>query len=79
MPALRSNIEDVRLRALMLALALSFGLTAGMDAKQKPAISRAKAAKPVKKARKTAKKSKAYKQSRAAKVKPRKAPKRRSA
>jgi hypothetical protein len=68
----------MRLRALMLALALSFGLTAGMDAKQKPTVSRAKAARQVKKARKVSRKSKPYKQSKAAKVKPRKAPKRRT-
>ena len=69
----------MRVRALALALALSFGLTASMEAKQKPAVYRAKIAKTRKKAWKAAKKSKAYKQSRAAKVKPRKAPKRRRA
>ena len=69
----------MRWRALALALALSFGLTASMEAKQKPAVYRAKIAKTRKKAWKAAKKSKAYKQSRAAKVKPRKAPKRRTA
>ena len=50
-----------------------------MEAKQKPAVYRAKIAKTRKKAWKAAKKSEAYKQSRAAKVKPRKAPKRRTA
>jgi hypothetical protein len=69
----------MKLRALALALALSFGLTASMEGKQKPPAYRAKAVKNVKKSRKAAKKSKAYKQSRAAKVKPRKAPKHRSA
>jgi len=69
----------MRVRALALALALSFGLTAGMEAKQKPAVYHAKIAKTRKKAWKAAKKSKAYKQSRAAKVKPRKAPKHRTA
>jgi flagellar basal body L-ring protein FlgH len=68
----------MRLRALALALALSFGLTAGMEAKQKPAVQRAKIAKTRKKAWKPGKKSKAYKQSKAAKVKPRKAPKHRA-
>jgi hypothetical protein len=63
---------------LALALVLSFGLTAGMDAKQKPAVHSAKIAKTRKKAWKAAKNSKAYKQSRSAKVKPRKAPKHRT-
>jgi hypothetical protein len=69
----------MRVRALALALALSFGLTASMEAKQKPAVYRAKIAKTRKKAWKAAKKTKAYKQSRAAKIKLRKAPKRRTA
>jgi hypothetical protein len=68
----------MRWRTLALALALSCGLTGSVEAKQKPAVYRSKAAKKAaKKARKASKKSKAYKQSRAAKVKPRKAPKHR--
>ena len=59
---------------MALALALSFGSTAGMEAKQKPAVQRSKAMKKARKAPKT----KRYKQSKAAKVKPRKAPKRRA-
>jgi hypothetical protein len=66
----------MRLRALVLALALSFGLTASMEAKQKPAVHRAKTKNKAWKPRKFSK-SKASKQSRAAKVKPRKAPKHR--
>ena len=67
----------MRLRALALALALSFGMTAGLEAAQKPAVHRAKARTKAWKPRKF--KPKVYKQSRAAKVKPRKAPKRRAA
>ena len=66
----------MRLRAVALALALSFGLTGSMEAKQKPAVHHSKASK-ARKARKV-RKSKASKQSKAAKVKPRKAPKRRA-
>ena len=70
----------MRWRALALALALTFGsTTAVVQAKQTPAQKRAKAIKKsAKKAQKAAKKSKAYKQSKAAKVKPRKAPKRKA-
>jgi hypothetical protein len=69
----------MRWRALALALVLSFGLTSGMEAKQKPYTTQAKAVKNAKKAaRKAAKKSKGYKLSKASKVKPRKAPKRRA-
>ena len=67
----------MRLRAFALALALSFGLTASMDARQKPAVHQSKAMKKAaKKARAAVKKSKGYKQSKVAKVKPRKASKR---
>jgi hypothetical protein len=69
----------MRWRALVLALALTFGSTVVVEAKQTPAQKRAKAIKKsAKKAQKAAKKSKAYKQSKAAKVKPRKAPKRKA-
>jgi hypothetical protein len=67
----------MRLRALALALALSLGLTAGMEAKQKQGISRSKAAKQtakrVRKAPMSHATRRASKQSKAAKVKPRKA------
>jgi hypothetical protein len=67
----------MRWRALVLALALTFGSTGVIEARQTPAQKRSKALKKsAKRARKAAKKSKAYKQSKAAKVKPRKAPKR---
>ena len=65
------------MRALVLALALSFGFSASVEAKQKPAVHRTKATKKAWKPGKVSK-SKAYKQSRAAKVKPRKAPKHRA-
>ncbi|MGA2269385.1 MAG: hypothetical protein ABSH44_13020 [Bryobacteraceae bacterium] len=65
----------MRLRAVALALALSFGLTGSMEAKQRPAVHRSKTSK-ARKAPK-ARRSKASKQSKAAKVKPRKAPKHR--
>jgi hypothetical protein len=70
---------------LALALALSFGLTTSMEAKPKDGILRGKAAtKASKKANKKAQKAssratkRASKQSRAARVKPRKAPKHRA-
>ena len=76
-------MEAMRWRALLLALALAFGSTTSMEAKPKQTILRGKAAakaskKATNKARKAARKSKAYKQSKAAKVKPRKASKHRA-
>ena len=67
----------MRLRALALALALSFGLTASMEARQKPAVHRSNAMKKAAKRARKASKSKRSKQSKAAQVKPRKAPKHR--
>jgi cytochrome c556 len=70
----------MRLRALALALVLSFGLTASMEARPKPAVQRSKAMKKAaKRARKASKKAakRASKQSRATRVKQRKAAKRR--
>jgi len=67
----------MRLRALVLALALSFGFSAGMEARQKPAVHRGKTKTKAWKPKKVSK-SKGPKQSRAAKVKPRKAPKHRT-
>ena len=72
----------MRWRALALALAFSFGLTAGLEAKQKPAVYRSKALKQTAKRARKAPMSqatrRASKQSKAAKVKPRKAPKHRA-
>jgi len=75
----------MRLRALALALALSFVATTSMEAKPKQTILRGKAAakaskKATKKAQKASKKmaKRTGKQSRAAKVRPRKAPKHRA-
>jgi hypothetical protein len=67
----------MRWRALALGLALSFGLTTSMEAKQKPGISRSKTAKQtakrIRKAPMSQASKRASKQSKAAKVKPRKA------
>ena len=82
---MRSNIGGMRLRALALALVLSFGLTASMEAKPKQTILRGKAAakankKAANKARKASQKAakRAGKQNNAARAKARKAPKRRA-
>jgi hypothetical protein len=72
----------MRLRALALALALSFGLTSGLEAKQNRPVYHSKAAKQTAKRARKAPMSqatrRASRQSKAAKVKPRKAPRHRA-